>query len=569
MLRIGLTFLLAFLNALWIAVFLYMKQHPTQEVVPQKLALQESVLDLQKIEIHFESKDPRIVLVKEDSTWFLQDPVNWEANTIAVDNLIQQFVFSKPKFSFKIQNADTLNRYGLTFPFCTLKCYTPHKTHVLLFGKIPDIDNIYVTESSTNEIFVFDTKFLDILLLTPEKWGYPFIFSLNDPKNITFDTPQKKLYIGKEHERWFFKSPISAPIDTKHMDVVIQQLTHLEYVRFLQPEETKVWLARFNQSLDTYKLTLQNSEKSCTIELLPWEIEKNTYVAQRDHKGPLFLFNSNSIERLINAQETLRERNLFDLKIQDLNKITYWTPSNQMTLQAIEAYKWEIWRHTDLSTHNAQKASVVAIRSFLNALNAIYVEQFLDNPTDFSGQLVAEITLSLKDKNRQIYFYQQDENYYLKFDEESTIFKLAIVDTTLFQKTLDDFRNRLIWEWKPSEKISSFKVIASNGTVFQTKPEKVDINCFSSLHAQKWLDGPLQYPILNTSSYRLEIETIDAQNIHYLYKLDFYDRIGGRLQPAKYREHYFLLPPNWINALFNLTHRPLWEDMARTFLQNP
>ena len=569
MLRIGLTCFLTLLNALWIAVFWYMKQHPAEEIISPRLVLQENALDLQKIEISFESKNTHIVLKKNGQQWFLQEPVEWEANPIAIDNLIQQFVFSKPKLSFKLQNMADLGRYGLALPLCTLKCSTNDKTHTLLFGQIPDVDNIYVTESGTNDIFVYGAKFLDALSLTLEKWGHPFIFSWDELKGITLDTPQKKLYIAQEQGHWLFKSPITAPIDAERMEVVSQQLTHLEYLRFLKPDEAKDWLSRFNQDAETYHLTLQYREKACVLELLPWEPESDTYVAQRNGEGPLFLFTSNGIERLLNAQETLRERTLFNLKIQDVNKIVYSTPTQQMTLQAIEDNKWEIWKNTDAPTGNTQKASATSIRAFLSALNAIYVERFLDNAADFSENPIAEITLFIKDDSRHIYFYKQGEDYYLKFEKDPTMFQLAVVDETLFQKTLDDFRNRLIWEWKPSETIASFKIIASNGTITHLKPEEVDMKCFSSLRAQKWLEGPVQYPLFNAPSYRLEIETIDEQQVHYLYRLEFSDRIGGSLQTAKYRDAYFLLPQNWIDALFDILHRPFWEDMARTFLSNP
>ena len=569
MLRIGLTFFLAILNTLWIAVFLYMKQHPAKEIVSPKLILQEHALEFQKIEINFESKNSHIVLVKKEQQWFLQDPIEWEANPIAIDNLIQQFIFSKPKLLFKLQNTADLNRYGLTLPLCTLKCSTKDKSHTLLLGQIPDVDNIYVTEVGTDEIFVFGAKFLDALSLTPEKWGYPFIFPWDDLKGITLDTPQKKLYLAQEQEHWLFKSPITAPVDAERMEIVNQQLTHLEYLRFLKPEETKIWLSRFDQNSDVYRLTLQYREKSCALELLPWETESGVYVAQRNHEGPLFLFASNGIERLINAQETLRERNLFNLKIQDLNKIIYNTPTHQMTLQAIEDNKWELWNNVNVPTMNTQKASGTAIRTFLNDLNDIYVEKFLDTAIDFSEKPIAEITLFFKDDNRHIYFYKQNADFYLKFEKEPTIFQLAVVNEDLFQKTLDDFRNRLVWEWKSDETIASFKIIASNGTVTTIKPQDVDVSLFASLRAQKWLECPVQYPLFNAVTYQLEIETIDSQQVHYLYKLGFSDRIGGNLQTAKYRDAYFLLPQGWIDALFNILHRPFWENMARIFLSHP
>lgn len=568
MLRIGLTFFLALLNTFWIAIFLYMRHHPTEEVISPKLVLQERALDLQKIEINFEAKGSRVVLIKKGQHWFLQEPIEWEANPIAVDNLIQQFVFSKPKLSFKLQNTADLNRYGLALPLCTLKCSINDKLHTLLFGQIPDVDNVYVTETGTNEVFVFGAKFLDALSLTPEKWGHPFIFPWDDLTGITFDTPQKKLYISQEQGHWLFKSPITAPIDAGRMEVINQQLTHLEYLRFLKPEETKNWLSQFDQNTEIYRLTLQYRDKSCTLELLPWESEGEVYVAQRDHAGPLFLFSSNGIERLINAQETLRERSLFNLKIRDVNKIVYSTPAQQMTLQAIENNKWEIWNNTDVPMGNTQKASLAAIRDFLSGLNATYVEKFLDNPTDLPESPITEILLFLNDENRHLYFYKKDEDYYLKFEKEPTVFQLAVVDETLFRKTLDDFRNRLIWVWKPNENISSFKIIASDGTVTNVDPEKLDISCFSHLRAQKWLEGPIQYPLFNALSYRLEIETVDAQQVHYLYKLEFTDRIGGNLQTAKYRDVYFLLPQKWIDALFDILHRPFWENMANTFLFN-
>ncbi|MGX8717123.1 MAG: hypothetical protein ACSW8C_03995, partial [bacterium] len=347
------------------------------------------------------------------------------------------------------------------------------------------------------------------------------------------------------------------------------QLTHLEYLRFLTPEETKLWISRFNQTSESFRLSLQNRETSCTLELLPWDSEANLYVAQRNHEGPLFLFSSNCIERLLNAQEILRERNLFNLKLQDLNKIVYETSGHPITLQAIEDNKWELWNHSGAPTENPQKASISSIQGFLRELNALYVEKFIDESIDFPKPPIADITLSFKDENRHFYFYKQEDDYYLKFEKEPTVFQLAIVDETLFQKTLDDFRNRLIWDWNSNEKVASFKIIASDGTVTTINPEDVDVSRFSSLRAKKWLNGPVQYPLFNAPTYRLEIETVDAQQVRYLYKLEFSDRIGGNLQTAKYRDEYFLLPQDWIEALFDLLHRPFWESMARTFLTHP
>ena len=564
MLRIGLTIFLMLLNISWFSVWIYMKKHPVENVLPPALSFQQYALDFGKVELHF-TQGNNITFEKIEHKWFITQPMHWEANPIAVDGLLRQLSFVKPKLSFKINAQEELNNYGLTLPFCTLKCSTNEKTFLIYVGHVPNANNIYVKESGSNEIFVFDTHFIDPFTLNLEQWGNPFIFSLNEIDSIAMDTPREKLYICKEQNVWQFKAPITAFVDEDHTKVVCEQLLGLEYLRFLTPEETEQWISAFTQGSSPFTLRLQNNTTLVTLHIFPWNAEKRVYVARRNEEGPLFLFTSTCIERLLNAQETLRKRNVFSLTEKSLHKIVYKNESQQIALQRIDENNWELLDNTPATFVRTRKASLVAIKKLLYDLNQIYVEKFIQSPIDLAGAKRFDLVLSHNDHEQVAHFYQKASTFYLQFDGDDTVFQLAVMDEHLFKMELNDFRKHLIWKWRSDEVLKNIQIKTPDGQVIQMDANCVKKEVLSTLRVKQWLPQKLNYPLFATGEYTLNLETIDNQGIRYLYSFNFSDRIGGNLQCGNYSNEYFLLPQSWIDELFCLIYQPFWQKMSNYY----
>ena len=565
MIRIGLTILLTMLNAAWISFFVYVKKHPSQEKIQPTLSVQQNVFNLNTIEVQFANKTP-IILSKKNDDWFLQTPIQWEANRMVVDNLLQTLTILNPIFSFKIDKTVDLGNYGLAFPFCIIKFNTESRSYRIHLGHpMGENNKIYALEVGKNEIFVLDTKLTNAITLTLEQWANPFIFKDNHLSSIHFDTNVQKLFLDYEQQKWNMKAPIVAKADQQHAEAVCQQLLNLEYFHFLEASELEQWLPLFSKAQDRFQLKIQNESNVNELSILPYDIEKHIFIGQRNNLGPLFLFKSTVIERLLNPQETLRERVLFDFNVKDITKISYTQGDNQLVLQPITNSKWEVVKNQNNIFVTAQKASFGSVKEFIQNLNAIYVENFIDNPIDLTDCKITNVVVATKDIEKNATFYTRDDTTYLKLDNEPTLFQLTLVNEDMLNKTFEDFQNKTLWKWRPNERLVNIQLTEKGKAPVKVNVSDVDTSVLAHLEIKQWITEVVNYPLFNVHFWDLKLETIDDQQVHRIYALKFNDRISGSVQSGQYLSEKFLFNQAWIDVLFQLIHKPFWDKMSNYF----
>jgi|GEM_PF-6546428 len=569
MIRIGLTIFLTLLNVVWISFFVYIKSNPSNEKIQSTLSIQTQVFKFDSLEIKFANQPP-ITLNKKDSHWFLETPIQWEANRMVIDNLLQTFANLTPIFSFKIDKTVNLSNYGLSFPFCILKCNTHERSYTILFGKANEENNkIYALETGCNEIFVLDTKLSNALSLTLEQWGNPFICSCDRLTNIHFETHHQKLYLTYEQQKWQMKAPVVAATDQQHVEAICQQLLNLEYFHFLDAAELDQWLPLFSQGNENYQLKLQNEAEICELNVLPYDLSNHIFMGQRNNSGPLFLFKSTVIERLLNPEETLRERVLFDFNLQTIDKIVYNQGDNQFTLQPITSHKWEVVKNQNDSFIGAQKASLNSIKNFIKALNDIYVEDFIDKPMDLTDFKVTNLIVTSGGIEKNATFYTKDELTYLKLDNEPTLFQLTVVDEALFNKTFESFQNKILWKWHPDETLAKISLCEQGKSPVSINLQNLDTRVLSKLEVNQRITEDIKYPMFINRTWIMRIETVDTKKVQRIYELKFNDRMSGSLQSGQYLSEKFLFKQEWIDVLFQLVHKPYWDKMSNYFPLKP
>lgn len=565
MIRIGLTILLTLLNITWISFFVYVKSHPSDEKIQPTMTVQSHVFKFDSIEIKFANQTP-VVLTKKYNNWFLQSPIQWEANRMVLDNLLQTLANLNPIFSFKIDKTVDLSNYGLSFPFCILKCNMPEGSYTIHLGKVNEKSNkIYALEIGRNEIFVLDTKLSKTLSLTLEQWGNPFIFSCDRLTNIHFETNHQKLYLAYEQQKWQMKAPVVAATDQQHAEAICQQLLNLEYLHFLDATELEQWLPSFSKGNDNYRLTLQNESKSYVLNVLPYDLKTHTFMGQRNNSGPLFLFKSTVIERLLNPNETLRERVLFDFDLQDISKIVYTQGDSRFTLQPITNHKWEVVKNQYDIFIAAQKASLISIKNFIRTLNDIYVQDFIDKPIDLSDFKTTNIVITSAGVEENATFYTKDDFVYLKLDNDHTLFQLTLVNEDLFNKTFESFQNKTLWKWHPDETLAKISLWEQGKPPVVINPKNIDTSVLSKLEVNQWITEDIKYPMFFNRTWFIRIETVDAKKVQRIYELKFNDRISGSLQSGQYLSEKFLFKQEWIDILFQLIYKPYWDKMSHYF----
>ena len=566
MLRLGLTFFLLFFNILWMCFFVYVKNHTVTNRTPLELNIQKDVFNINQIEFHLGSEQQYLQLCKKGQDWHVNLPLKWEANPLTIGDFLHNFALVKPQLSFKLDTGDNLDHYGLSVPFCTLKCSTPLHTYILHFGNNTSVNGkVYVLEMETNKIFVLDASFLNCLLLPLEQWCHPMVFNVQNMQSINFESPIQKVYLSYLNGHWKLKIPQEVVADQQHVEVVCQQILQLEVTHFLSAEEAKPWVEKFTQDQNFYQLTLLTETDSNVLKIFPYNESKHQFVAQRNNEGPLFVFQSTFVERLLTPEDTLRERKLFQWKWSDFSKINYENKLGSFTLQPITSERWEVLHPGSID--GTKRASLYDIRQLVRSLNDLYVEHFVKEPMEFSNA-DATISLHLQDgRVRHLCFYKKEDGVYLQEDGSGSLYRLTCVDEDLLTKTMEDFQNKTIWHWAKDEKLQKLTLVLKNtGQKFPIDLNKVDVRFLSRLTAHQWVKHAVTFPIFSPNIYELKIETLDDKKTIRRYTLQFSDRVSGTLQAGSYGGERFTFTQDWIDFLFELTHRPVWNRMKSELL---
>ena len=238
---------------------------------------------------------------------------------------------------------------------------------------------------------------------------------------------------------------------------------------------------------------------------------------------------------------------------------------NQFVLQAITGNKWEVVKNKNNIFITAQKAFFANIKDFVQSINNIYVENFIDVPINLDDFKTTNIIITTKEIEKNITFYTKNDITYLKIEGEPTLFQLALIDKALLNKTFEDFQNKRLWKWHSDEKLIDLQLIDENKIPVKINISNLNTKVLSNLEVKQWIIDDISYPLFNAHSWTLKMETVDNQQVHRIYTLKFNDRISGSIQSGQYLSEKFLFNQDWIDILFQLIHKPFWDKMSNYF----
>ena len=450
-----------------------------------------------------------------------------------------------------------------------IKCNTQERTYLLQISTVhTSNDKIYVFENETNKIFVLKSQFIESFCRSLEEWSNPFFCTLETIQTLAFDTPQTNLYLQKQAQGWFIKTPIEAKANASHVETICAQLQTLELKHFLIPEELEKWIPLFTSDTQTYHLKISDKQQSNFFKILPDTdaTDGKTYIAQRNETGPLFVFKSNVIERLLHAQETLRERNLFDFKFNATGKITYQRDSLGITLQAISGGKWEVIETENESFVQAQKASPKSVKQFIRLINSLYVEKFLP-PSELPAletYTPFKLTITADNKLYHCNFYYQNNTYLLQLENEATWVQLTLIAPDLAELNAEKFQEKTLWQWEKDEKLVAVEWIKENGKKLTLQPNfsAKQLRSLRFLQAKKWLKTPVDFHVIPREPQCIIFTTQNALQEKRSYKLYIWERLNGDFQSGRYDNQTFVLTQDWIDILFQMTHKPYWDKLS-------
>lgn len=555
----GLTYLLVFLNSLWIAVVLYFHWH--METTVAETHTKAFLFNVHTIELASAEQGSKMVLHKSHSGWQLTQPFAHEANTLTIDLLLKKLLTEvKPQQENVTLTVDQKMRYGLELPSYTIRCADDQQTYTLQIGNDNENDQlIYANE--WNRLVSVPPSLITLLKGSIKQWCTPFLIPLSDVTYLQLVTPQYTLVLNKQNQQWS-SSSCNTPIDSLAIQKLCQSILELEFERFLTTREIQTYNPDFIEKSRLYTLSLSDGVTTLKLQLLPIQGTTDQYIVKLSDNTPLKWIQTPYIDELLHVQERYLERAFWHTDLSDIHSFSCSYQNRTLKVTSINGQQYEAALY-DQQNHLVvtQEFTSTVIQPFFTELNTATVERYLTEQQSFSDSKCIALTLNLNDRTEQTitFWVTPTKQVYAQRAQDSYSCVLKGIDPnkllTLF--TLID-TNKSVWAWDAQEQIVSINLSSTLHPELQTV-DWVDIphSFFATLPADHWVEASSTQLFLNNLViYTLIITTQNSQGILKTYELQFIDP-GSKDEPliGHYLNKNFVFNKDWQRFLSKIVQK--------------
>lgn len=343
--------------------------------------------------------------VQRDGTqWYIRKPIDWPANSYAIQRLITQIEFLETEVSFSLEGTgQTLDDYGLSNPALTLTIETNAGTHSLKIGDSTDIGNrVYLLNPRNNYVMVAGGELLASLNIEIEDLRRPDIFDIPifEIRGLTFKVsttenttlgiaPEQEqrttLRLTREGDTWMFETPITAEASTARMKRLLNRICSLQGLRF-QPA-TQLDNATHGLDNPRMRLSLQGNGRQQTLyigNLDPSAPSNNPHAFAKLESSPtIFSIPMLTFDVLAAKWETFREPRFVKFDPIDVNAIDISQGNTSITLQKLETGAWKVIKDTGNEALDNMPADMLVVEKLMTELLTLQALGFVsDAPSE-------------------------------------------------------------------------------------------------------------------------------------------------------------------------------------------
>ncbi len=460
--RTKVTLVLIFLNvALFFFIFKFERKWRTEEAgrEARRRVLGPEAADIRFLQVKSVAANGSFTLVRQRDSWSLTAPLDWPANPHAASTIINELQLLEHETSFAVadlaKNNLSLTDYGLDQPKVTVEFTsrdpaTPglagRGTTVLQIGDMTkDGKRLYILSPDRERVHIVNRSLLDSLSIPPEQLRADTLLSVRvfearslsivqtaSPDPARGAAPGVRVRIRKDGTRWRFESPHTALASKTEVELAINDLNALRARAFPSPAPSPA-------AAPLLRITLEGNNRHETLFLgdpvrpaaapgtsapasppaaAPATPAATEHYAQLEGRSTVFTVAVPPplLNRLRNAQESLREARILDFDAAAVSKVDLASPMqpNQppVTLQRLEppagqtatgAPPWQVVRRADGAqgpqTFSADRAAVQRLLEQLTLLTARVFQSDAPTSADLEdwgfNRPLREITLSL------------------------------------------------------------------------------------------------------------------------------------------------------------------------------
>lgn len=569
------------------------------------------VMEIDYLAISGASVPERRVLERRQDRWFLTEPIDWQANSFAVQRILSQLQFMDKDVSFETaelgRSGQSLADYGLEDPSLVLTYHLRGEEGAFRIGDATRVGNrLYVLAPDGKRVMVVSRSLIDSLILdlqdlrSQQVFDIP-VFEIRSLSIQTTEPVNQRVRLIRDGESWRFEAPLETAANSNLVDTTIARITALKVHRFVTGDEAAA--ATTGLGNPTLRVTLQGSSRRQTLAVgnavAGSEGESRRFYARIGDNPTVFTISGAPLEVLRNAHVELRERRFMNFDPRKVTGVEIGKGDQQVSLQKLETGVWQVFETGGNGRLQARGADAAAVEGLLNSLRNLEALRFVtDSPGADPGRYgfdAPERTIRLrsgKDRSLQTLIIGElleglPARFYARSDATASVYEISAA--ILQQAKLNPlaYRDRLLDDLPSSARIKQLRLIDLNSgkPVFEmgidpsTQTWKEVLSAVDSPRReaiQQLLDQVRRFEVDQylkegyAEGYSLDSDTL----IPWRYELEadvvlpggesprletvkysLSERLGGRFQVggSVRREMIFSLPQRLIDALFVFT----------------
>lgn len=479
-------------------------------------------------------QDPR-----HPDSWLVQQPLQWQANPFAIDQLRFQLARLSWESRFPVDSlADSnqsLDDYGLQNPQRTLTLRQQEQSVVLRIGNPTGIGRrFYLLSPDSRSVLVADRPLFDLLTADPERFYDPSPFSLNLEEIQALQiqdqvTSNVRVRLVRQNQKWRFVSPIEAPADSERVQALLQQWLQTEVTERLPLPD-----APASFSGNTLGLTMEGPASRQTLRFAPSENDPTSFYAAREVWPTAFPVPADLVQQLRSAQADLREKRFLRFLANQWNSLEVSMDEISVTLQELESGQWQVLFTDPQNQLRSLPADPQIIRQLNQFMEITEAVRFVTDVPSESDRA----RFGLNDPQRRVLFrrpnqqaveflvggiHPEENLLYATTSSSGSVFLVRPHILSLFPPDPGHYRDRTFWQIPEQQTLQKVRLIhlPSGIDAFpeQSSQEQQALRReLQSIRAQKFLRQPFTKPLQLDEDlalpwlYQLEWETVPAND---------------------------------------------------------
>lgn len=548
-------------------------------------------------------------LQRVDGAWRLVDPVSWPANPFAVDRLLSAVQFLEVQARFRQAEIEETGRsladYGLAEPAVTLTVGRGNQQETLHLGGTTEVgERLYARREGGDRVLVVSRELLESLAIGLPGLRSEAVFSMPAfaIENVSIQQPgttEPALRLARTNDSWRMESPVEAEADPDEVQTRLVGLTRLTVDDFREMSPAEAGLEP-----GAYRIALDGDGARQTLIVGRSFTQENgrvlRYARRADSPAVILIPELELLEVLEDAETALRSRDLVPFPITSVERIAISSPTENLTLQAIESGEWRVLangRGDDLSVPAAEPSVIETILLLIDELRVVSFVTDEPTPTALEeyGLTQPQRTLRLDTGEQSITFQFGKRDFarqevFLQRAGENFVYGVRPEILGYLRFNYLFYKDRLLAETPPSASVVQLTVtdLTSGEVVFSrsqrsnadaTNPFLTDedepfqreailaLYNFARVprvrgyladdYAEEYVSGSIRLPW----RWRLDVvfelpggQSSRAERVAYT----FSERLGGTTQIGGSPDHevMFEVPQTVVDALFVIADRP-------------